>query len=136
MHSFCFSPNSPKKRLLNSVNINNGIGIFTLAIGIPTVYGGLLVCGIPRVIVTSYYSRKKLKKGDVRTTVQDEERAPLLSREQPAAPVSRSSVPAVAVAPTPPSYFPAPHNVGAPAYQAAAPPLMYAVSEDEQLYNK
>jgi hypothetical protein len=114
-------------------------GFFSVAIGFPCIYGALLLMGIPRVGMTGCYGRKKLKKHDsIARNVnaeQDEERAPLVrSRDQPeeAAPPPR---PAPASVATPPSYFPSP-VVRAPSYQEAAPPLLYAVADDEQLYNK
>jgi hypothetical protein len=114
-------------------------GYFTVLIGFPALYCSLLVMGIPRVVMTGCYGRQKLKKGgdsNLRNVNgpgldEDDERAPL-RREQSEPPVSR---PTVATPAVPPSYFPSP-VIGAPSYQEAAPSLLYAVADDEQLYNK
>lgn len=67
------------------------IGIFSLAIGMPTIYGGLIVVGIPRVILTDRLSRRKLKEDEqtVQQTPVVDERAPLIA-QYPEAPMPYS----------------------------------------------
>ncbi len=94
--------------------------------------------GIPRIAMTTVLSRKKLKNDDEHSNAsvqREDERAPLLAREPlTTSAVANAPAPVVAPAPTPTpvSYFPS----GAPVYQQQPPPLLYAVSEGEQLYNK
>jgi hypothetical protein len=104
-------------------------GFFSLLIGIPTVYGGLLAMGIPRVAVMGCLGRRKVKAHDddngrsvngSRRELREHEGAPLLSPTD-AAPHARQQV-------QQPQYFPVPtqnYQAAAPVhnYQAGAPPV-------------
>jgi len=111
-------------------------GFFSVVVGIPTVYGGLLVFGIPRVLIMSCLGRQKAKTDDEfsrddsingprRDMHEHRESAPLLS---PADAPRR----APAAAAVPPSYFPAPHTGPAPSYQVTGP----YVANDGGQFNK
>ncbi len=110
-------------------------GMFSVMIGLPTVYGALLAFGIPRVALTGCYGRKKQKVDDDDYESinggahQHRDSAPLIpqaSGPAHAAPAHAAPAPAAAA---PPGYFPA------PSYQAAAPgPQHYG--DGAQPYNK